>query len=474
MSDDEAEDSAVERVIPYTPFPTFAEWRATTWTDPRSWNRTTKVLEDARSKYEPSDYARAREVVVRAAAVDTGAVEDLYGTTHSLTMTIATQAAQWEQQTDDHSPTMRGLFEAQLDAYQLALDIAHQDELMNESYVRQLHATLTRVQTHYRARTPAGEQDLPLPHGEYKAHPNQVRMRDGSIRHFASVLETQHEMSRLINELRSSEFQQAHPLSQAAYAHYAFVIVHPFADGNGRVARALASIFTFRAVGLPFLLFESQKNDYRAALAAADKGDVQAFQDFVTDRVDDAALVLRDALAGLVGPSPTELAQQIRDLVTLEGGLDHRGRDHLAASLANDVVEEFLRQWNATGGGSGIEPIADIVKEAWDPQMVRYAPLAERRRYARLGVRSREPSSGETWRQVHPLISRDREDEFPFLLHCRETGEELSVRLRDVHPQRTDIYRLRLEYFTKRLLAEMLQDLGPQMHASLRRNGYET
>lgn len=30
-------------------------------------------------------------------------------------------------------------------------------------------------------------------------------------------------------------FVKAHPVLQAAWAHFAFVAVHPFADGNGRV-----------------------------------------------------------------------------------------------------------------------------------------------------------------------------------------------------------------------------------------------
>jgi Fic family protein len=54
-------------------------------------------------------------------------------------------------------------------------------------------------------------------------------------------------------------------------AHYAFVAIHPFADGNGRVARALASVFTYRAYSVPVLILAESRNDYLTNLEAADR-----------------------------------------------------------------------------------------------------------------------------------------------------------------------------------------------------------
>lgn len=38
-----------------------------------------------------------------------------------------------------------------------------------------------------------------------------------------------------------------HPILKAAIAHYRFVVVHPFMDGNGRAARALATLILYQA-----------------------------------------------------------------------------------------------------------------------------------------------------------------------------------------------------------------------------------
>ncbi|GAA1151079.1 hypothetical protein GCM10009672_24730 [Nesterenkonia lutea] len=88
-------------------------------------------------------------------------------------------------------------------------------------------------------------------------------------------------MDRLIQELRSDEFTQSHPVLQASYAHYAYVSVHPFPDGNGRVARALASIYLYRRPGIPLVIFADQRARYFEALESADRSDYAGFINFI-------------------------------------------------------------------------------------------------------------------------------------------------------------------------------------------------
>lgn len=56
-----------------------------------------------------------------------------------------------------------------------------------------------------------------------------------------------------------SAFASSHPVVQAAYVHHALAAVHPFAEGNGRVARALASVFLYRGVDVPLVVFSDQQ-----------------------------------------------------------------------------------------------------------------------------------------------------------------------------------------------------------------------
>jgi Fic family protein len=45
-----------------------------------------------------------------------------------------------------------------------------------------------------------------------------------------------------------------HPVYFAALAHFKFVEIHPFINGNGRTARALMNVLLYRA-GYPMVVF---------------------------------------------------------------------------------------------------------------------------------------------------------------------------------------------------------------------------
>src|SRR5207249_3959278 len=136
----------------------------------------------------------------------------------------------------------------------------------------------------YTAYTEIGIQELPLPKGEYKHLPNHVLGMDSKVHSYAPVDLTPEEMHRLCQELNSQIFLSAHPVLQSSYAHFAFTVIHPFADGNGRVARALASVFTYRASSIPLLILAEDRLEYLSALRTADERNYQAFVDFTLEK----------------------------------------------------------------------------------------------------------------------------------------------------------------------------------------------
>ncbi|MBI4685112.1 MAG: Fic family protein [Nitrospirae bacterium] len=52
-------------------------------------------------------------------------------------------------------------------------------------------------------------------------------------------------MKALITWLNSAEAQAFDPIIEAGIAHYEFVRIHPFVDGNGRTARVLATLILY-------------------------------------------------------------------------------------------------------------------------------------------------------------------------------------------------------------------------------------
>jgi Fic family protein len=70
------------------------------------------------------------------------------------------------------------------------------------------------------------------------------------------------------------------PVIHAALAHFWFVTIHPFEDGNGRIARAIADMALARADGTEKRFYsmsaqiEAERKDYYAVLERSQKGDL--------------------------------------------------------------------------------------------------------------------------------------------------------------------------------------------------------
>jgi len=81
-------------------------------------------------------------------------------------------------------------------------------------------------------------------------------------------------MERLVDFINTSD---AHPVEVAARAHYRFVAIHPFDDGNGRVGRLLMNLILMKYGYLPVIIKNEAKEDYYRALMKADDGDINDF-----------------------------------------------------------------------------------------------------------------------------------------------------------------------------------------------------
>ncbi len=120
--------------------------------------------------------------------------------------------------------------------------------------------------------------------GDYKEHPNSVRLANGEIFEYAKPVDTPILMQELIDWYRGKE-HSIHPVTLAAMLHYKFVRIHPFDDGNGRVARLLLNYILLRNDLPPIVIKSEDKNNYLRALNRADIGDYEPFIDYIAEQV---------------------------------------------------------------------------------------------------------------------------------------------------------------------------------------------
>ena len=86
--------------------------------------------------------------------------------------------------------------------------------------------------------------------GEYKKNPNRVINPDGSIHKFVNPIQVAQEMEELIDWINDQNGKRD-AIIVAALAHYNFVRIHPFGDGNGRGARILMNLILMKSGMIP-------------------------------------------------------------------------------------------------------------------------------------------------------------------------------------------------------------------------------
>jgi Fic family protein len=77
------------------------------------------------------------------------------------------------------------------------------------------------------------------------------------------------DISALLDEL--ADFSGDKTLTAAAYFHARFEYIHPFADGNGRVGRALSNYFLMTHNHPPMIIYDDDKSAYYDALERYDE-----------------------------------------------------------------------------------------------------------------------------------------------------------------------------------------------------------
>lgn len=87
--------------------------------------------------------------------------------------------------------------------------------------------------------------------GAYRTGPVYiVRRQSGMVNKIIytapSAVDAPNLMKKLIDWINKSEKENIHPIIVAGIAHREFAAIHPFADGNGRTARALATLILYQ------------------------------------------------------------------------------------------------------------------------------------------------------------------------------------------------------------------------------------
>ena len=201
---------------------------------------------------------------------------------------------------------LRDVYEAvgHAKAYDYLYDLSH-DAPITEETIRAVHKLFY-------------QQIDPERAGEYRKVPVFI---SGSQYAVAPVAEISKRMQQLVQWYARHEGRM-HPVELAAELHKRFVYIHPFVDGNGRVARLLMNLSLMRNEYNIALIPAVTRSEYVAALEAGHY-DAEVFVGFIADRVIMTQLdILRLFRESEPTPEKKDFEQVLLQTITQSPGLN--------------------------------------------------------------------------------------------------------------------------------------------------------
>jgi Fic family protein len=193
------------------------------------------------------------------------------------------------------------------------IDIVKGDYPLTENFIRQLHVLLLKEPYEVDAITPDGEPTKKrVEVGKYKTLTNHVKTATGEIFRFAEPEETPAMMNDLINWYREKRNDpEVNPIILASEFHYRFIRIHPFDDGNGRVARLLMNFILMQFSYPPVIIKTEDKANYFFALRQADAGTIEPFIEYIAKNLIRSIDIMISGAKGQNIQEPDDLDKEI-------------------------------------------------------------------------------------------------------------------------------------------------------------------
>ena len=143
--------------------------------------------------------------------------------------------------------------------------------------------------------------------GEFRSRPVVVADSEGNILHFGTLPQY---VPKLVQELLEwTEKSEIHLLIKSCVFHYEFELIHPFADGNGRMGRLWHTLLLskwnpiFAWLPIEFIIHDNQSEYYNAINISNNNGKSTVFIEFMLS-------VIKQALQESINDKPKNISSK--------------------------------------------------------------------------------------------------------------------------------------------------------------------
>ena len=156
------------------------------------------------------------------------------------------------------------------EAFDLMVKLVHAKKPVSQDIIQQIHEIVTK-----------GILEVS---GKYRTENVRITGSKTTPPSFSKIVKL---MDGYISNIRELKLQ---PIKKAAFIQHELVLIHPFLDGNGRVARLITNLYLMNQGYPPIVLKKEDRRKYYRVLQSADDGDLSPFANFIAQAVHEALM----------------------------------------------------------------------------------------------------------------------------------------------------------------------------------------
>ncbi|MBK6828309.1 MAG: Fic family protein [Chitinophagaceae bacterium] len=237
-----------------------------------SWIRRREILRE-----DSEEYKNFVDRLKRQHAIETGIVERLYDLKEGITETFVREGfvEAYLQHGDSNIPPkqLMNYLQDNFAAIDFVFDVVKNNRDISIGFIKELHQLITSHQDTAEGRDQFGNKlQIELLKGDFKTRDNNPTRSDGTKFIYCPPIQVDSEMNNLIQIYNDLLKKEINPIIIATWFHHAFTQIHPFQDGNGRIARLMASLILIKHNLFPLTIKRNDKPRYIDALEWSDLG----------------------------------------------------------------------------------------------------------------------------------------------------------------------------------------------------------
>lgn len=154
------------------------------------------------------------------------------------------------------------------EAFDLMIKLVHEKKSISQDIIQKIHEIVTKGILKDSGKYRTGNIRITGSTATPPSYPKIVKLMDEYIQNIKKI--------------------KINPIKKAAFMHHKLVWIHPFYDGNGRVARLLTNFYLMKKGYPPIVLKKEERKKYYNTLNKADHGDLSSFANFIARAVNES------------------------------------------------------------------------------------------------------------------------------------------------------------------------------------------